>query len=127
MNIAVIGASAGIGLQAVKQALEKGHTVRALSRNTATIDDNSLLTKINGSADSVEDLKTAIMGTDAVLITVGTKKKKGTRLFSDIARTLIKATTELEYTGTVIIVTGFGTGESSGYLSFLCALQLIYF
>jgi putative NADH-flavin reductase len=117
-KIAIIGAGAGIGLEAVKKALEKGHSVTALSTNTDTISDHSLLTKINGSATSALNVKQAINGADAVLITVGTKNKKATTLFSDIAKTLIQVTNELNFKAPIIIITGFGAGESSGYLSF---------
>jgi putative NADH-flavin reductase len=118
MKLAIIGAGAGIGLQTVLQAVEKGHHVTALSRNTSTLPEHSLLTKINGSADQVEDLKKAMLHADVVIITVGTKIKKDTKLFSDIARALIQAATALDYKGSVMVVTGFGTGESSRYLSF---------
>jgi putative NADH-flavin reductase len=118
MKIAILGAAAGIGLVSVTQALEKGHQVIALSTNTDTIPNHPSLTKVNGSATSVEDLKKVITGTDAILITVGTKNKKATTLFSDIAKALITATDELHYSAPVLIITGFGSGESAGYLSF---------
>lgn len=118
MKLAIIGAGAGIGLQTVLQALEKGNQVTALSRNTSTLPDHISLTKINGSADNAEDLQVAINGTDAVIITVGTKIKKGTTLFSATAKALIIATAHLQYKGPVLIVSGFGTGESRHYLSF---------
>lgn len=118
MKITVIGAGAGIGLQTVLQALEKGYTVTALSTKVDTIPNHPLLTKIKGSATSVTDLKQAIQNSDAVLITVGTKNKKATTLFSDIAKALIQATEELNFTEPVITITGFGAGESSKYLNF---------
>ncbi|OXA93766.1 NAD(P)-dependent oxidoreductase [Flavobacterium hercynium] len=118
MNIAIIGAGAGIGLQSVLQALKKGHTVTALSTNTDQIPNHPNLIKIKGSATSPVDLKHAIEGCDAVLITVGTKNKKATTLFSDIATTLVKVTDELSYSAPVLIITGFGAGESKNYLNF---------
>lgn len=118
MNIAIIGAGAGIGLESVKQALKKGHTVTALSTNTDHIPNHPNLIKINGSATSPIDLKHAINGTDAVLITVGTKNKKATTLFSDIANTLTKVIDELSFSAPVLVITGFGAGESKNYLSF---------
>jgi len=127
MNITVIGAGAGVGLLSVSQALEKGHQVTALSTDTETIHNHPSLAKINGSATSVEDLKKAITGADAVLITVGTKNKKGTTLFSDIAKALITATDELKFTAPVLIITGFGSGESAGYLSFLMRIVIWFF
>lgn len=118
MNIAIIGAAAGIGSAAVSLALDKGHQVVALSPNTDTIAGHARLTRINGSATSVNDLKKAMAGTDALLITVGTKKKKGTTLFSGIASALIQATGELNYRNPVLVITGFGAGDSKPYLSF---------
>lgn len=118
MVIAVIGASAGIGAATVKQGLDRGHSVRALSRNNTALPGHKLLTTINGNARSIDDLKKAITGTDAVLVTIGTKKKKGTTLFSETAKALVKASSDLNYKGRVIVVTGFGVGESSKYLSF---------
>jgi putative NADH-flavin reductase len=118
MNIAIIGAGAGIGLEAVKQALKKGHTVTALSTNTDHIPNHPNLIKINGSAISPIDLKHAINGAEAVLITVGTKNKKATTLFSDIAKMLINVADELNFSAPVLIITGFGAGDSKNYLSF---------
>ena len=118
MNIAIIGAGAGIGLQSVTQALKIGHIVTALSTNTNQIPNHPNLIKINGSATSVIDLKNAIKGSDAVLITVGTKNKKATTLFSDIASTLIQVTQDLNFSSPVLVITGFGAGESKKYLSF---------
>ncbi|MFY0256004.1 NAD(P)-dependent oxidoreductase [Chitinophaga sp. 30R24] len=118
MNITIIGASAGVGLITVTKALAKGHHVTALSRNTATIPDHPLLKKIDGSSTSSEDLKNAVQGADAIIITIGTKQKKGTTLFSDTAKALIKITDASLRTKPVLVVSGFGTGDSSPYLSF---------
>lgn len=118
MNIAIIGAGAGIGFQSVMRALKNGHTVKALSTNTDQIPDHPKLIKINGSATSPIDLKNAIKDSDAVLITVGTKNKKATTLFSDIANTLIKVTDDLNFSSPVLVITGFGAGQSKNYLSF---------
>jgi putative NADH-flavin reductase len=118
MNIAIIGAGAGIGLESVILALKKGHIVTALSTNTDQIPNHPNLIKINGSATSFIDLKHAITGSDAVLITVGTKNKKATTLFSDIANTLVKITDDLKFSSPVLVITGFGAGESKNYLSF---------
>lgn len=81
MKISIVGAGAGVGLHALMQALEKGHYVTALSTNLSAMPDHPRLMKINGNATAIEDLKIAIMGADAVLITVGTKKKKDYPIF----------------------------------------------
>jgi putative NADH-flavin reductase len=127
MKIAIIGAAAGIGLAAVQQALAKGHEVTALSTNTNSIPDHALLTKINGSAISVNDVKKAMTDADAVLITVGTKNKKPNTLFSDTANALVKAGAELDFKGPVLVITGFGAGKSSAFLSFFMRLVIRLF
>lgn len=118
MNITIIGASAGIGLATVTLALKKNHFVTAFSRNTNGIPSHPNLTKVNGNATSISDLKRVIANADAVIVTIGTKQKKGTTLFSDTAKALITAATASGFSGPVLVVTGFGTGNSSNYLSF---------
>ncbi|WP_428229917.1 NAD(P)-dependent oxidoreductase [Flavobacterium sp.] len=118
MNIAIIGAGAGIGLESVTLALKNGHVVTALSTNTDQISNHANLIKINGSATSPTDLKKTVQNADVVIITVGTKNKKATTLFSDIANTLIKVTDDLNFSSPVLVITGFGAGESKKYLSF---------
>ncbi len=50
MTISIIGAGAGVGLEAVKQALERGHDVVALSRHPGNIPDHIRLKKIAGKS-----------------------------------------------------------------------------
>jgi putative NADH-flavin reductase len=127
MKIAIIGAAAGIGLAAVQHALAKGHEVTALSTRTNTIPDHALLTKIIGSATFVNDMKKAMAGADAVLIAIGTKNKKPNTLFSDTANALVKAGAELDFKGPVLVITGFGAGKSSAFLSLFMRLVIRLF
>lgn len=127
MKIAVIGASAGIGLAAVNQALKRGYSVTALSRDTGFLQDNALLTKLNGNAVSTADLKRAIRGVDAVLVTIGTKDKNNTVLFSETAKALIEAMEEINPAVPVLIITGFGAGESRNYLNLFMKLVIRFF
>ncbi|RYF50993.1 MAG: NAD(P)-dependent oxidoreductase [Cytophagaceae bacterium] len=117
MTIAVIGAAAGIGRETVALALAKGHHVLALSPNVSTLADHPRLTKIRGTATHPVDLQKAMRFADVLLITVGTKAKKGTTLFSDIAKALILVAQETGYQNPVLIITGFGAGDSKPYLS----------
>lgn len=127
MNIAIIGAGGGIGLESVTLALKKGHNVTALSTNMDKIPNHPNLIKINGSATSPTDLKKAIKDSDAALITVGTKNKKRTTLFSDIADTLVNVSNDLNFSSPVLVITGFGAGESKGYLSFFMRMVISLF
>jgi len=117
MRLTLIGASSGVGLLTLQQALAKGHQVTALARNTAAIPDHPLLTKVTGSATSVQDLTQVMSGAEAVIITVGTKKKNATPLFTDTARALLAAADHLNFTAPVLVITGFGAGDSRPYLS----------
>lgn len=127
MKITIIGATSGIGLIALQQALSKGYEITALSPHTDNLPNHPLLKKINGSATSADDVKKALTGADAVLITVGTKDKKPNTLFSDTAIALVKAGTELDLKAPVLIITGFGAGDSKGYLSFFMRMVIRFF
>ena len=67
-TVLIIGASRGIGLEAVKAALEVGHSVRALSRSARRIPvDHPKLEKIVGDALQVPTVKRALTGVDVVI------------------------------------------------------------
>jgi putative NADH-flavin reductase len=127
MKIAIIGAGAGIGLASVNQALDKGYEVIALSTNVSNLPERPGLTKVRGSATRPADLRKTIVDADAVLITVGAKKKKNTTLFSDIAKALIAVGQELGYKNPVLIITGFGAGNSKPYLSLFMKMVIRLF
>jgi putative NADH-flavin reductase len=118
MKISILGASAGVGLQCVRLALESGHEVVALSRRIVPIPDHGKLTRVQGSATDARAVRTAVEGANAVLVTLGTKSPLPTTMFSDSARILLQA---LKHTGsspTLLVLTGFGTGDSWSYNSF---------
>lgn len=116
MNITIIGASAGVGLAAVKRALERGHTVTTLSRSEVAVPNNNRLHRVQGSALVEADLKRAITGSDAILVTLGTRGRIGaTTIFSDFAQTLLKIHKAEPITVPVLILSGFGAGDSREY------------
>ena len=127
MKITIIGASAGIGLATVQQALFKGYDVTALSTQTESIADHAHLTKVNGSATSFSDLIKVMTHAEAVIIAIGTKNKKPNTLFSDTATTLVKAAAALNFKGPILIITGFGAGASSGFLGFFMRTVIRFF
>lgn len=118
MRIAVIGASAGVGLEVVKLALQRGHEVTSLSRHLEPLPDDAHLHKIKGSSSNENDLRLAVHGVEAILVTLGTgKSTKATSLFSDSARILLKVLQESERQPLLIVLTGFGAGKSGDYNS----------
>lgn len=128
MKIAIIGASAGIGIETTKRALERNHEVITLSRSTVQLPNNSLLKPITGNALNKNDLARAIEGADAVIVTLGTRKNmKQTSLFSNFAKLLVEVQKESKSEATHLIVTGFGTGDSANYVGWFVKLFLKYF
>lgn len=117
MKIAVIGASAGVGLHITRLALEKGHEVTALSRRVVPLPDHVKLKKTQGSATNSDDVKAAVEGAGAVLVALGVKSPFATTLFSDSARMLVRALQETGSFPTLLVLTGFGAGDSWSYNS----------
>lgn len=120
MNITIIGASAGVGLEVVKRALQRKHKVTTLSRSELAIPRNASLTVLQGSATNKTDLQISIQNADAVIVALGTgKSMKATTLYSDFAKLLVEIQSETNTQIPFIVLTGFGAGESGKYNSFL--------
>ena len=125
MNITIIGASAGIGLETVKRGLNRNHSITTLSRSKIEIEENQSLKMILGDATNKADLLNAIQNADALIITLGTgKNMKATTLFSDFAKLILEIHEEKKIVVPFIFVTGFGAGESKNYVSWLVRLFL---
>ncbi|WP_054011491.1 NAD(P)-dependent oxidoreductase [Arthrobacter sp. ERGS1:01] len=113
MNITVIGASAGVGLATVHAALSRGHRVTTLSRSVDALPAAENLTVVQGTATSVDDVRRVTASADEVLVTLGTKKLGTTTLFSDATAALLETMTGRRTP--VIVVTGFGIGDSAQF------------
>jgi putative NADH-flavin reductase len=123
MKIAVIGASAGIGLEITRLALERGHEVITLSRRKVMLPDQAKLKRVLGSATNPHDVRVAVEGADAILMTLGVKSPFATTLFSDSARLLLQVLKETGSSPMLLVLTGFGAGDSWGYNSLLMKLM----
>ncbi len=136
-KLLVIGASRGIGLETVKQALSAGHQVRAFSRSADKIAiENPDLEKWPGDAASYADMSAAIAHTDVVIEAIGVPLNPetiihGTNLYSKSARIIIDC---MHAAGPkrLIAVTGLGAGEARDHLgpavglAFQFSLKRIY-
>ena len=117
-NLLIIGASRGIGRQAVEQALASGHSVRAFARSANAIAlDDPRLEKRQGDALELDDLEPALEGVDAVIQTLGLTLRPSlitgpVRLFSQATHCLVAAMKKAKV-ARLIAVTGFGAGSSS--------------
>ena len=72
MKILVFGASRGVGLEVVKQALQTGHTVTAFVRTASMFTiQHPHLTVVQGDSMDVTAVEKAIAGQDAVVSALG--------------------------------------------------------
>jgi len=127
MNITIIGASSGIGLEAVKRGLNRKHSITTLSRSEIKIEEKESLKMILGDATNKADLLNSIQNAEAIIVTLGTSKNmKTTTLFSDFAKLIVEINRENKIDVPLIFVTGFGAGESKNYVSWLIKLFLKY-
>jgi putative NAD(P)-binding protein len=123
-TVLIIGASRGIGLEAVKAALKAGHSVRALARSARRIRVNHpQLEKMAGDALEMATVKRALTGIDVVFQSLGVSVGpeiilKPTRFFSKATRVLVTAMEEAQVKR-LICMTGFGAGDSRGHDGFL--------
>ncbi len=122
MKILIIGASSGVGLATVKEALERGHTVRAFARSADRMQiEGPALEKIKGDALVQTDVENALHDVDAVIQTLGvplnTRLLTGpVELFSQSTSILVPAM-ERAAIGRLVALTGFGAGDSEGAIS----------
>jgi putative NADH-flavin reductase len=127
MNITIIGASGGIGLETVKRGLNRKHSITTLSRSEIIIEEKESLKMMLGDATNKADLLNSIHQSEAIIVTLGTgKNMKSTTLFSDFAKLIVQIHRENKIDIPFIIVTGFGAGESKNYVSWLVKMFLKY-
>jgi len=130
-RVLIVGASKGIGLETVQQALEAGHNVRALARSAAGMAlSDPHLEKVCGDALKTRDVETALSGVDVVVQTLGVGLGdlfRPVHLFSDATRVLIAAM-RTQGVKRLICVTGFGAGDSQASISCLQRLpfQIVF-
>ncbi|HEY5239132.1 MAG TPA: NAD(P)H-binding protein [Rhizomicrobium sp.] len=110
MRIAVIGASKGIGLAIVREALAHAHEVSAVARTPTDVKDPKLQW-FAGDARDAGLLARALAGADASVTALGVPDPwHATTLFSEAMAALIAAGGPQRS----LLVTGIGAGDSHG-------------
>jgi putative NADH-flavin reductase len=131
VRVLILGASKGIGLETVRQALASGYDVSAMARSAIAISLSSAkLEKVRGDALKNQDVEAALIGVDAVIQTLGVGLWDlfgPVHLFSEATRVLIAAM-KAQGVKRLICVTGFGAGDSRASISCLQRLpfQLVF-
>lgn len=117
MQVIIFGATGSLGSYVVKEALAKGYSVKAFTRNTNKLKgiESPRLSIIQGDVFNVEDVQNAIKGTDAVLCCLGDGAKGKVRAKG--TQNIVKAMEHLGVTR-LICQTTLGLGESWHNLNF---------
>jgi putative NADH-flavin reductase len=90
MKIVVFGASRGVGLEVVKQALKAGHAVTAFVRSPEkfTVKDANL-TVFKGDSMDAEAVEQAIAGQDAVISALGPTRPPVPHMMETSAKNIV--------------------------------------
>jgi putative NADH-flavin reductase len=115
MRLLIVGATGGTGRELVRQALERGHEVRAFARRPSKIAmSHERLAVVKGDVLDFASVQSAVRGQDAVLCALGHKRWfYPTRILSDGTRNLIRAM-ESDSVRRLVCETSLGIGDSWG-------------
>ena len=119
--VLIMGATSGIGLDAVRLASERNIAVRAFARSAAKLEPMPHVEAHPGDALSSDDVRSALEGVSAVIYALGIRERlamlwEEERLFSDSTKVLIAAM-DAASVSRLVAVTGFGAGRSKSAMS----------
>ncbi|MFK0152099.1 NAD(P)-dependent oxidoreductase [Streptomyces sp. NPDC090499] len=109
MNVTILGASGGTGLQLTRQALERGHTVVAVARDPGRISvpDGTRLTRIAADVRDAARLAEALRDSTTVLSGLGISGGSEPGILTAGARAAVDAGARVIWLG------AFGTGATA--------------
>lgn len=120
MRVLIIGASKGVGLDTNRRAIDVGFDVRALARSAAAMSLVSpRLEKLSGDALDPTDVRAALVGVDAVIMTLGVglgELARPVHLVFEATRVLLGAMRD-QSAKLLVCVTAFGAGISQSSIS----------
>ncbi|MDI6855062.1 MAG: SDR family oxidoreductase [Deltaproteobacteria bacterium] len=120
MHLLIIGATRGIGLQLLKQALAAGHAVTVPARRPRKITErHDNLRVLQGDILDEDSVDLAVAGQEAVCLTIGVKVTlKPVSVFSAGTANVLAAM-QRHRVRRLVCVTGIGAGDSRGHGGFL--------
>lgn len=111
MKLAIFGATGRTGRELVKQALERGHSVRAFARNPGKLDlKHDRLEVVQGDVQDPAAVQEAVAGVDAVLSALGPTQNKPDHQVTAGTRNILAAMKE-QGVRRIIVTGGAGVGD----------------
>lgn len=112
MKIVVSGATGATGRLVIEQALARGDRVVAHARNPGAIAAGPGLEVVVGELGDTAALAAAMRGADAVLVCLGTRKKRPVDLMQKSLPLIIRAMKEAGVPR-LVLLSAYGVGESA--------------
>ncbi|MDQ0341161.1 putative NADH-flavin reductase [Caldalkalibacillus uzonensis] len=108
MKITVFGSSGPLGIELIKQALDRGHEVIAYARNPKKLHDHTheRLTIIEGKLTDQQKIEQAVTGVDAVISVLGPKGRLKDTELSDGIQNIIESMNKVGTKRLVALSTG---------------------
>ena len=91
MRLLVLGATGNTGVEVVKQALQRGHTVKVLVRSPEKVPSQAGLQVVKGNVLKAAEVRAQLDDVDAVITSVGPNDLKPTTVYSDSGRAIVEA------------------------------------
>jgi len=119
MKVLIIGATRGIGLQVLEQALAAGHDVTVLARSPEKLAiDHQRLQVVKGDIRDRQAVSSRTDGQDAVINCIGIMPtRKPVSVFSEGIKNVLAAM-QPDRCNRLLSVTGIGAGDSRGHGGF---------
>jgi putative NADH-flavin reductase len=111
MKLLVLGATGGVGVEVVAQAIERGHAVKALVRSPARLEKFAgQISIVQGNLLESDELARAMAGQDVVLSSFGPRvpiAKTDVHLLRDFSESMTKAMKLVGVRRAVVVSTAF--------------------
>lgn len=118
MKLALFGATGGVGRQILQQALQAGHSVRALARDPSRLSvQHNELTTVSGDVLDAGRVAQTLAGVDAAIISLGNTANNPDWIVSDGTRVIVDA---MKQAGVrrLLVITSLGVGDSKDQVPF---------
>lgn len=129
MNIIVFGATGGTGRAVTKLLLAQGHTVTAFARRPAALSDAPGQHIVAGDAMNAEQVTAAVVGHDAVVVSLGNSQDPFAKMFGarrttpanicEVGTRHIIAAMKPCGIRRLVLVSAFGVGDTRARASWL--------